>query len=160
GACLAAMNSTFYLAIDRLPLGLVAAIEFVGTIGVALLGLRSPRNYLALLIAACGVFVLTDVRLASDAAGLAFAIVNRLLFVAYIMLGHRLARRGAGTGIDRLGLSMLAALVFVMPVGLGEAAAAFASPLLLLAGIGVGVSSSVIPYICDQLAMRSLPRNS
>src|SRR6185295_99649 len=55
GACLAAMNSTFYLAIDRLPLGLVAAIEFVGTIGVALLGLRSPRNYLALLLAACGV---------------------------------------------------------------------------------------------------------
>jgi inner membrane transporter RhtA len=36
GACLALMNSAFYLALDRLPMSLVAAIEFIGTIGVAL----------------------------------------------------------------------------------------------------------------------------
>jgi inner membrane transporter RhtA len=149
GACLAAMNSTFYLAIDRLPLGLVAAIEFVGTIGVALFGLRSLRNYMALALAAGGVILLTNVRWASDGWGLGFAIVNGLLFVAYIMLGHRLAQRGAGSNIDRLGLSMLS-----------EALPAFSAPMLLLAGIGVGVSSSVIPYVCDQFAMRSLPRNS
>ena len=160
GACLAAMNSLFYLAIDRLPLGLVAAIEFVGTIGVALIGLRSPRNYLALALAAGGVLLLTSLRWASDAWGLAFAVANGVLFVVYIMLGHRLARRGAGSNIDRLGLAMLMALVFVMPIGLDEALPAFSAPLLLLAGIGVGVSSSVIPYVCDQLAMRSLPRNS
>jgi inner membrane transporter RhtA len=160
GACLAAMNSTFYLAIDRLPLGLVAAIEFVGTIGVALFGLRSLRNYMALALAAGGVILLTNVRWASDGWGLGFAIVNGLLFVAYIMLGHRLAQRGAGSNIDRLGLSMLIALIFVMPVGLSEALPAFSAPMLLLAGIGVGVSSSVIPYVCDQFAMRSLPRNS
>jgi len=160
GACLAGMNSLFYLAIDRLPLGLVAAIEFVGTIGVALVGLRSPRNYLALALAAGGVLLLTSLRWASDAWGLAFAVANGVLFVVYIMLGHRLARRGAGSNIDRLGLAMLMALVFVMPIGLDEALPAFSAPLLLLAGIGVGVSSSVIPYVCDQLAMRSLPRNS
>jgi inner membrane transporter RhtA len=160
GACLAAMNSMFYLAIDRLPLGLVAAIEFLGTIGIALVGLRSARNYLALALAVGGVVLLTNMRWASDGWGLAFAVTNGLLFVAYIVLGHRLARRGAGSSIDRLGLAMLMALVFVMPVGLSEAVPAFSAPLLLLAGIGVGVSSSVIPYICDQLAMRSLPRNS
>jgi inner membrane transporter RhtA len=160
GACLAAMNSMFYLAIDRLPLGLVAAIEFAGTILVALIGLRSPRNYVALTLAASGVFLLTDVRWASDTLGLAFAVANGIFFVVYIVLGHRVAQRGAGTSIDRLGISMLAALIFVMPVGIGEASAAFMSPTLLLAGIGVGVSSSVIPYVCDQLAMRRLPRNS
>jgi inner membrane transporter RhtA len=160
GACLAAMNSMFYLAISRLPLGLVAAIEFVGTIALALAGLRSPRNFLALALAASGVFVLTDVRWAADALGLAFAIVNAILFVIYVVLGHRIARRGAGTSIDRLGLAMLMALIFVMPVGLSEAAVAFAAPMLLLAGIGVGISSSVIPYVCDQLAMRKLPRSS
>ncbi|MEM7239242.1 MAG: EamA family transporter, partial [Pseudomonadota bacterium] len=47
GACLAVMNSSFYLALDRLPIALVAAIEFVGTIGIALWGLRTGRNYLA-----------------------------------------------------------------------------------------------------------------
>jgi len=55
---------------------------------------------------------------------------------------------------------MAAAFVFVMPIGFGEAAAALSNPWLVLAGIGVGVCSSVIPYVCDQLAMSRLPRNT
>jgi inner membrane transporter RhtA len=160
GACLAAMNTTFYLAIDRLPLGLVATIEFVGTIAVALFGLRSPRNYAALGLAAAGVFILTEARWSSDALGLAYAIVNSLLFVAYIVLGHRIAREGAGDGVSRLGAAMAVAVVFVMPIGFREAAAALRDLWLVLAGIGVGVCSSVIPYVCDQLAMARLPRNT
>ena len=35
GACLALMNCSFYLALERLPLSLVAAIEFVGAIVLA-----------------------------------------------------------------------------------------------------------------------------
>jgi len=160
GACLAVMNSTFYLAIDRLPLGLVATIEFVGTIAVALFGLRTARNYAALGLAAAGVFVLTEVRWASDPLGLAYAMVNSVLFMAYVVLGHRIAREGAGEGVSRLGAAMAAAFVFVMPIGFGEAAAALTDPRLVLAGIGVGVCSSVIPYVCDQLAMSRLPRNT
>lgn len=160
GACLALMNSAFYLAIDRLPLSLVAAIEFVGTIAIALFGLRSAHNYIALSLAVAGVFVLTDVRWSSDPLGLTYAIVNGILFMSYIILGHRIARQGAGTGVGRLGAAMAAAFVFVMPIGFSEAIAAFPYPALILAGIGVGVSSSVIPYICDQLAMSRLPRNT
>jgi inner membrane transporter RhtA len=63
GACLATMNCSFYLALDRLPISLVAAIEFVGTIGVALHGLRTARNAAALAVAVAGVFLLIDVRL-------------------------------------------------------------------------------------------------
>ena len=160
GACLAVMNSTFYLAIDRLPLGLVATIEFVGTLAVALVGLRSARNYAALGLAAPGVFVLTEVRWSSDPLGLAYAVVNSVLFMAYIVLGHRIAREGAGEGVSRLGAAMAVAFVFVMPIGFGEAAVALSDPWLVLAGIGVGVCSSVIPYVCDQLAMSRLPRNT
>jgi len=160
GACLALMNSSFYLAIERLPLGLVATIEFVGTILVALIGLRSPRNGAALLLAVAGVFVLTDVRWASDPFGLACAVVNGLLFMAYILLGHRIAREGAAQGVRRLGAAMAAAFVFVMPIGFGQAAAALTEPRLVLAGIGVGVCSSVIPYVCDQLAMARIPRHT
>ncbi|MBV9220405.1 MAG: EamA family transporter, partial [Methylobacteriaceae bacterium] len=151
GACLAAMNSVFYVAISRLPLSLVAAIEFVGTIAVALVGLRSTRNLAALALAVGGVFLLTDVRWVSDPPGLAFAVLNGLLFVLYIVLGHRSARVGAGSSVDRLGLAMLLAFVFVVPIGSGQALAAFASPQLRLAGVGVGLCSSVIPYVCDQL---------
>lgn len=160
GACLAAMNSVFYLAIARLPLGLVATIEFVATIAVALCGLRSARNYAALALAALGVLVLTNLRWSSDPLGLAFAVVNGLLFIAYIVLGHRIAGDGAGEGVGRLGAAMAAAFLFVMPIGFAQAIPAFGEPLLILAGIGVGVCSSVIPYVSDQLAMSRLPRNS
>src|SRR5689334_3785302 len=58
GIILTAMNICFYLAIERLPLATVAAIEFAATIVVALVGLRSARNFLALGLAVAGVFLL------------------------------------------------------------------------------------------------------
>ncbi len=160
GACLAAMNCCFYLALARLPISLVAAIEFVGTIGVALYGLRSPRNLTALGAAVAGTLILIDVEWAANPAGLAFALANGGLFVGYVVLGHRLAASGAADGIARLGAAMAIALVLVLPVGIGEALTAFGSPLLLGAAVGVGICSSVIPYVCDQLAMARLSRAS
>lgn len=160
GLCLAVMNCAFYLALERLPMSLVAAMEFVGTVGVALWGLRSGRNLAALALVAAGVLVLIRVEWAGDLWGLFWAGLNALLFVGYIVLGHRIAESGAGDGVERLGAAMAIAFLFVLPVGLGEAVRAFGDPLLLLAGIGVGVCSSVIPYVCDQLAMARLPRAS
>jgi len=160
GACLAAMNTAFYLALDALPMSLVAAMEFVGTIAVALYGLRSRRNLAALALTVAGVALLIDVRWHSDPAGLLWAVLNAVLFVGYIVLGHRIAENGAGGGVERLGAAMALALLFVTPVGLAEAVTAFERPALLLAGIGVGLCSSVIPYVCDQLAMARLPRAS
>lgn len=96
----------------------------------------------------------------SDPLGLLWAFLNGALFVGYIVLGHRAAAGGASGGVERLGAAMAAAFLFVMPIGFLDALDAFARPMLLLAGIGVGVSSSVIPYICDQLAMSRLPRAS
>ena len=55
GVTLALMNSAFYLAIDRMPLATVAAIEFVAAIVVALVGVRSLRNVAALIVAVAGV---------------------------------------------------------------------------------------------------------
>jgi inner membrane transporter RhtA len=160
GACLAVMNTSFYLALDRLPMSLVAAIEFVGTIGVALYGLRSARNLAALVLAVLGVFLLINVTWSSDPLGLAFAFLNGALFVGYIVLGHKISEAGASGGIERLGAAMAIAFVFIMPIGFIQAAKAFAMPELVFAGIGVGVCSSVIPYVCDQLAMSRLPRAS
>jgi len=169
GACLAVMNSAFYLALDRLPIALVAAIEFIGTIGIALWGLRTGRNTLALVLAVAGVALLIDIPalLAADGAartsdllGLFWAILNGALFVLYIVLGHRISESGASGGVERLGAAMAAAFLFVMPIGFMQALAAFGAPLLVLAGIGVGICSSVIPYVCDQLAMARLPRAS
>lgn len=169
GGCLAVMNSSFYLALDRLPIALVAAIEFVGTIGIALCGLRTGRNYLAFVLASLGVALLVDVpsllaaggpELASDLLGLLWAVLNGGLFVLYIILGHKISEGGASGGVERLGAAMAAAFLFVMPIGFLQALDAFGAPLLVLAGIGVGICSSVVPYVCDQFAMSRLPRAS
>jgi inner membrane transporter RhtA len=160
GACLALMNCSFYLALSRLPIGLVAAIEFVGTIGLALFGLRTRRNMLALALVVAGVLLLIDVKWYDDSVGLCWALFNGGLFVVYIVLGDHIAKTGAGEGIQRLGAAMAVAFILVSPIGLTEALKAFADTKLLLAGIGVGVCSSVIPYVCDQLAMSRLPRSS
>ncbi|WP_305783220.1 EamA family transporter [Symbioplanes lichenis] len=155
---LAAMNSVFYLAIDRLPLGTVAAIEFLPVVALAAASARSFRNGLALVAAVAGVWLLTDVRLVSEPLGLLFAAANAALFAAYIVLGHRVARDDRMSGLDGLALSMIIAAVLALPLGLGAAAPAFADPILLPAAAGVGICSSVVPYVADQLAMARLPR--
>jgi inner membrane transporter RhtA len=155
------MNILFYEAIARLPLAAVGAIEFLGPIAVAAWGVRTRRNLVALLLAAAGAYVLTDGRLAGEPLGYVFAFANCALFMAYILLGHRLSAGGAGaSGIDRLACAMLVASAAALPFGLHAALPAFSNITLLAAAIGVGVSSSVIPYVCDQLAMRRLPRAS
>jgi len=160
GVCLAGMNCAFYLALDRLPISLVAAMEFVGTIGVALFGLRSARNFVALVLGMAGVFLLIDVQWSGDPTGLLWAAMNAFLFVAYIVLGHKLAQAGASAGVERLGAAMSVAFVCVLPFGFAQAMSAFEQPWMVAAGIGVGICSSVIPYVCDQLSMSRLPRAS
>ena len=160
GVCLAVMNTAFYLALDRLPMSLVAAIEFVGTIGVALYGLRTVRNLTALALAVLGVLLLINVQWSNDPVGLFWAFLNGALFVGYIVLGHKVSEAGASGGVERLGAAMAIAFLFIMPIGFREALGAFASPTLVLAGAGVGICSSVIPYVCDQLAMSRLSRAS
>ena len=158
GSVLAVMNACFYTAIDRLPLATVASIEFLPVIALAALGARGPRNGAALALAVPGVYLLTGVHLGGQALGLAFAFVNALLFALYIVLADRVAKRSSLTGIDGLAASMLIAAVVVTPIGGWEAVPVFGDPVGLLAGIGVGISSSVIPYIADQLALRRLRR--
>ena len=194
GGVLAAMNTLFYLAVDRLPLATVGAIEFLGTVLLAALGARTRRNAAAVALAVAGVATITDIRIAGQPLGFAFAFGNCALFMLYVILGHKIANTvpaaaapgraevtglagppgrdpagrgpdGCGpagremmSGIDQLGAAMLIAAVAITPFGLGPAVRTLSSPLLLLAGAGVGVCSSVIPYVTDQLAMARLPR--
>jgi inner membrane transporter RhtA len=158
GALLAAMNASFYLAIDRLPLGTVAAVEFVGPIMLAALGLRSRRNLIALALATLGVAALAEVTLKGSPLGFGFAVTNMLLFTGYIVVAHRVSRHRRLAGIDGLGMAMLVAAGVALPVGIADAAPALTDGMALGAAFGVGLTSSVIPYVFDQLAMRRLTR--
>jgi len=156
GLTLAGMNSVFYLAIARLPLATVGAIEFLAPIALAALGIGRHawrRNLAALGLAVVGVLMLTPVSLAGGgAAGFALALANCGLFALYIVLGKRVG------GIDGLARAMLIAAAASAPIGFSSAATAFGRPELLAAAVGVGLCSSVIPYVCDQLAMARMSR--
>jgi len=158
GVVLALMNVCFYVSIDRLPLGTVAAVEFLPVIRLAAVGMRTARNALALASGVAGVFLLVDVRFEGEPLGVTFAFANAALFALYIVLAHRIARDARINGIDGLGVAMLVAALVVTPIGGSSAAPAVLNPIVLVAGIGVGISSSVIPYVCDQLAMARLSR--
>ncbi len=160
GVVLAVMNTCFYVAIDRLPLATVAAIEFVGPVVLALVGARSRRNLTAVLAAAGGVYLLTHVRLLGQPVGVAFALANAALFAAYIVLAHRVSRQPGISGVDGLAAAMLCAFVVVSPIGAGSAVHAASDAVALLAGLGVGLASSVAPYVLDQLAMARLDRST
>ena len=157
GAVLALMNSAFYLALDRAPLATVASIEFLGLVALAAFGARSRRNAAALALSCAGVAALTEVSLDGSAAGLVWAAVNCLGFVLYVVLGHRISGPG---GIDRLSVSVVVAAVVATPFGIAQASPVVTHPLWLLWGMGVGLCSTVIPYVADQWAMSRLPRAS
>jgi inner membrane transporter RhtA len=158
GITLAVMNTCFYLAIARLPLATVAAIEFVPVVGLAALGARTTRNVMALGAAVVGVALLTNVRLGGSPLGFGLAFANAGLFASYIVYAHRVSRLQRMGGIDGLAAAMLVAAVVITPIGGWSAAHALLDPVAIAAGIGVGVTSSVIPYVCDQLAMARMER--
>ena len=158
GLTLALMNLTFYLAIDRLPLGTAVAIEFCGPIFVAALGSRTRRDAAALVLATAGVLALADVHLAGSPGGLALAAAAGVAWAGYIVLGHRMAADEAIRPQDGLALGMAIGAVGFAPALLPSAVPALVDPALLAACLAVGVASSVVPYALEQVAMRRLSR--
>jgi inner membrane transporter RhtA len=149
------MNTFFYLAIDRLPLGKGVTIEFIGPITVAALRTRTSRNTLALVLAAIGVVVLGGVELGNEPLGLVFILVASLMWAGYIVLGSRVAL--GDRGVAGLGLGLLIGGVVVAPIGAVDAAGAFSSVRIVVLCALVGMLSNAIGYGIDQSTMRRIP---
>jgi inner membrane transporter RhtA len=161
GTVLALMNYSFYHAIYQLPLSTVAAIEFIGPILLALIGIHSRRNIIALVLAVAGVYLLTEVRFTGKFIGYIWAFIDAVLFTFYIVLAHRISRCDNNTkSIDLLGAAMLVAVIVITPLGIIGAIPAMSNIITIAAGFGIGISSSVIPYVFDQFAMARLPRST
>jgi inner membrane transporter RhtA len=159
GVVTGAMNIVFYEAIARLPLGTVVAIEFSGPVLVAALGSRSRRDRLALGLVVVGVALIADVRLEGSMLGVLFALAAALAWAGYIVLGTRVSRAAgtAGEGIDGLAIGFAVATVLFSPLALTVGRIA-ASPVLLGSALALGVLSSVVPYVLDQVVLRRLGR--
>nr|WP_230425252.1 EamA family transporter [Prauserella cavernicola] len=151
GVVTAGMNVVFYEAIARLPLGTVVALEFVGPVVVAAFGSRGRRDIAALVFVAAGVLCIADVQLRGSPAGVAFALAAAAAWAGYILLGKKVAL--GGNGIDSLAVGFAVATVVLSPLALGTGGV-WGHPDLLTLGIGVGLLSTVVPYVLDQVVLR------
>jgi inner membrane transporter RhtA len=158
GIVLAAMNLTFYLAIQRLPLGTAVAIEFIGPILVAAIAARGPRNLTALVVAVAGVATLSRISVSGSPVGVIYAIAAGLLWALYIILAHQVARRGLGT--TGLAAAMAVGVVAIAPLAAAPALESAGHGAVMLLAVGAGLLSSALPYALDQVLLRRLSRGS
>ncbi|MFH8367908.1 EamA family transporter [Streptomyces sp. NPDC018031] len=156
GALTACMNVCLYLALDRLPLGVVITLEFLGPLGLALALSRRWADAAWSLCAAAGVVLLGDSVGRFDAVGVGCALTAAACWAGYIVLTRRMGAAGAA-GMADLALASGVALVLVAPLGVAQAGGALLDPGALALGALVGVLSSALPYTLDLLALRRLP---
>ena len=159
GIALAGMNLSIYLAFDRIPLGVAVTLEFIGPLGVAVAGSRRLLDLLWVVLAAAGILLLAPLDVLGgtnlDPVGVAFALLAGCLWASYILLS---ARTGSafpgGTGLV---IALCVGTVVLLPVGIAGAGYALLDPKLLLAGFGVAMLSSAIPFSLELEALRKLP---
>ena len=155
GAVLAGMNTSFYGAIDRIPIGIAVTIEFSGPLAVAVAGSRRLLDGVWVVLAAAGVVLLTRGGGSLDPLGLGLAGVAGLGWACYILLSQRVGR--GYPGVAGLALATAVAAVLVAPAGVAQAGGALADWRVLLVGVGVGLLSAAIPYSLEIEALRRLP---
>jgi inner membrane transporter RhtA len=153
----AAVNLAFYAALDRLPLGITVTLEFVGPLGVAVLGSRRPRDVLWVLLAAAGIILLSDGTGGEiDGLGVALALTAGFFWGAYIVLSARVGALAPGAG----GATMAAVIsaFLVAPLGIAQGGVDLLTVSTLATGAAIGVLSTALPYAFEMEALRRLPR--
>ncbi len=155
GASLGVMNWAIYQSFARIPLGIAVTIEFVGPLTLAVLGSRRPRDLLWVLLAAVGVGLLGLERGDVTWAGVLFALLAGAAWATYILLSAQTGRRWPG--LDGLAVASVVATLLLTPLALRSGGSDLAEGRVVLLGAAVGLLSSVIPYSCELVALRSLP---
>jgi inner membrane transporter RhtA len=156
GLSLAGMNLSIYSAIDRIPLGVAVTFEFVGPLGVAVLGSRRALDLVWVGLAAAGILLLSDFGGGSlDGTGVVLAVVAGGFWAAYILLSARVGQVFSGS--DGLALAMIVAVVPLAPFGIAQGGSDLLVPWIIGVGFAAGMLSSAIPYTLELEALRRLP---
>jgi inner membrane transporter RhtA len=158
GVTSAAMTLCFMLAIDRVPLGIVVTIEFLGPLAIALAAARRLRDLVWVALAGGGVALLMlgdATGSALDAAGVALAVAAGTGWAGYILLTRRVGR--AWTGVEGLAVAMTVGAVASAPFGIASGGARLLHGDVLLLCIGLAVLLPVLPYSLEMAALRRLP---
>ncbi len=161
GVTLAVMNFSIYQSFARIPLGISVTVEFLGPLGLAVATSRRLLDLLWVAFAGAGVALLAHGGLSTTAGrgtaaiGVAFALLAALSWAGYILLSRATGQRfGGSTGLT---IAMLVAAIVITPVGVAAGGKTLLRPAILLAGLGIGLLSSIIPYSLEMEALRRIP---
>ena len=154
GASLGVMNWAIYQSFARIPLGIAVTVEFIGPLTLAVVGSRRPRDLLWGLLAGLGVALLGLERGHVTVAGVLFALLAGTAWAAYILLSAQTGRRWPG--LDGLAVASVVATLLLTPLAAGAGGSDLADARVVLLGALVGLLSSVIPYSCELVALRTL----
>ena len=158
GAMLGGMNLCIYHAFGRIPIGIATAIETTGPLVVVLAASRRALDvaWVALALAGLALLLPLTPRQPLDPVGLLFAFGAAASWALYIVFGKRVSGLASGQAVS---LGMLVAAMFAVPIGIAHAGAAMLVPTTLLAGLGVALLSSAVPYSLEMAALRRMPRH-
>lgn len=157
GIALGCMNLSFYSALDTIPLGLAVAIEFTGPLAVAVAASRRAVDFVWIALAVAGLLALLPLSRGAQPLslkGVALALIAGACWALYIIYGKR---AGSSHGGASTALGMLISALFIVPIGLAKYGTLLVSPAILLAGAGVAVVSSALPYSLEMIAMPKIP---
>jgi inner membrane transporter RhtA len=157
GVALGTMNTVFYLALERIPLGIAVAVEFIGPLAVAVAGSRHVTDFVWVALAAGGLLLLVPWDQAQpplDVVGLLLALLAGVCWALYIVFGQRL---GADHGPRIVAYGSLVAMLVAAPWGIAHAGTALLAPVLLPVALGLGVLSMALPYALEMAALARMP---
>ncbi len=156
GVVFAAMNSCFYAAIDRIPLGIAISLEFSGPLGLAILKSQRWLDGLWVILAGAGILLLTPLSGSTvDGWGIILALAAGFFWALYILLSAQVGQRLPG--IEGLAWALAVSSVLLLPIGIATAGSTLLDPKLLAMGAGVALLSTTVPYSFEMMALRSLP---
>ncbi|SHN30612.1 inner membrane transporter RhtA [Duganella sacchari] len=156
GSVIGLMNLLIYRAFAHIPLGIAVAIEVAGPLTVAVLSSHRPRDFVAVCLAVAGLYYLLPIHGhvdQLDPVGVAYAAGAAVCWALYIVFGKRVSLMPGG---QTVAWAMLAASLFIVPIGVWHAGEVLLTPSYLLIGLAIAVMSSALPYTLEMFSMRTL----
>jgi inner membrane transporter RhtA len=153
---LGTMNIVFYLSLSRIPLGVAVTVEFVGPLAVAVFGSRRAVDMAWVILAAAGIALIAPWSGGgADLIGVLLALAAGACWAAYILLGGRVSRIMSGG--KSVATGMVIASFVALPAAIATGGFARLTVPLFVAGIGVALLSSAIPYTLEMIGLKGLP---
>jgi inner membrane transporter RhtA len=158
GSSLGLMNFSFYYALQRIPLGIGVALEFIGPLSVAVFTSKNKTDYVWAVLAGVGIFLLIPRDIGSqslDPIGMFLALLAGAFWALYIIFGKKAGNDLKGGVAASWG--MVVAALIVLPFGIAIDGAKMINPSALPVALLVAVFGSALPYSLEMLALKNMP---